>query len=81
MDAPGFYVCVMFIEKGSLQLKGLLQHIVSGVLVLTAHQQRNIQIAGGDEQNLDVNHSQCVQARAATPQLVTMSSPKRFSLE
>ena len=30
-------------------------------LVLTAHQQRNIQIAGGDEQNLDVSHGQCVQ--------------------
>ena len=56
-----FYVCVIFIEEGHLQLKGLLEHIVSGVLVLTAHQQRNIQIAGGDEQNLDVSHGQCVQ--------------------
>ena len=59
---PGFLRLCNVYREGHLQLKGLLQHIVSGVLVLTAHQQRNIQIAGGDEQNLDVSHGQCVQS-------------------
>lgn len=61
-------------------LESLVQSFQGGILVLLADQQRDVQVAGRDQHDLDIGTGQGSQCAAATPQLVTISSPKRLIL-
>ena len=61
-------------------LESLVQGFQGGILVLLADQQRDVQVAGRDQHDLDVALARAASARAATPQLVTISSPNRLIL-